>query len=154
MKDLNGSKQPIQMIKHNEPMETLVVMLAANGNEDAQVKSTKNKAISWSSKIKQGWVYKSDAWTCVNVTIVKTLEYPFPVTCLTERERDKIMSLVFQAAPLAVGICLSFPRINLQAPGESVGTNLPNFYVKQGSAHLDLLMIHWNEQSTTCNILR
>ena len=92
MKDMNNEEKVLKKIQSHEAIETLGVHLSPNGSDSIQCEILRKKAIIWANKIKKGGnISKSDAWTCLKSTILKTLEYPLPVTCLTEYQCSKIL---------------------------------------------------------------
>ena len=139
----------------NEAIETLGVRLATDGSEDAQAQAMRSKAERWASKMKKrGVLNQSDAWIGLTTTILKTLQYPLPVTCLSETQCTSILAPVLNTALPAIGISRRFRREFIQGPAECMGLGLPSLYTFQGAAHIDLLVTHWRETNDTGNLLR
>ena len=145
----------LNKIETNEAIETLGVHLAPNGNEIPQFEALKSKALKWANRMKQrGILSKQDAWIGFTSTILKTLQYPLPVTCLTEAQCTTILAPILNVSLPAIGISRKFCRKYIQAPYECMGIGIPSLYTFQGASHIDLLVSHWKSDSDTGRLVR
>jgi hypothetical protein len=85
--------------------------------------------------------------------ILKTLEYPLPVTTLTRKQCDKITSVLVAAALLRCGVMRSFPRALLHGPVTYGGLNIPDLYVEQGAQHITRLIRYSQSRKHSTAIL-
>ena len=155
MKDTNNEEKILRKIGPNEAIETLGVHLTPNGNDEIQFQVMKEKSIQWANKIKSaGRLSRQDVWTGLRSTILKTLEYPLPVTCLTKDQCTKIMYPILEVSLPGVGISRKFLRNYIHGPPECFGLDVPSLFTYQGASHIDLLVTHWKEESTTSQLLR
>ena len=61
----------------------LGVYLAPDGSNKKQLKHMKEKVTAWCDKVKVGHLPAREAWQCVSLTIMKTLQYPLPALTLS-----------------------------------------------------------------------
>jgi hypothetical protein len=66
--------------------------------------------------------------------------YPLPVTTLRQAQCQKLSSELIGAALPQVGVISTFPRALAHAPRKFFGLNIPDFYIKQGVAHVEKLV--------------
>jgi hypothetical protein len=78
--------------------------------------------------------------TALKATILKTLESPLPVRFLTEKECNKIMSLVLKSTLPKSRFNRNFCRCTLYAPGSHGGQEIPNLKTSQTIAHVDAVL--------------
>ena len=155
MLDASGRTNGLNKINPNESIETLGVMLAPDGNEVAQMKKMLKKAQNWKSKIiRGGHISRHDAWVCVKTTILKTLEYPLGVTCLSKEDCRKILTPVLDIGLPTIGVSRKFRREFIHGPPSCLGIDIPCLYQYQGAAHIDLLVNHWRSEDDTGRLLR
>jgi hypothetical protein len=110
------------------------------GNMDEQFAWMKEKAESWADKIRTGHLPRHLTWMAWTTTILKTLEYPLPVTTLSKKQCDKITSILANTALPRCGFMRSFPRALMHAPLAVGGLNVPNLYTEQGIGHITRLI--------------
>ena len=71
-------------------------------------------------------------------TILCTLVYPLPATTFTAQECLKIMRPILNAGLPRSGIVRSFPRAVVHGPIGVQGLGIPDLYVCQGAAHMEV----------------
>ena len=81
----------LEYLEANQAMEMLGVSLAPDGNNTAQIKKMKEKALKMGESIRSGYVTKAEAWISLNTMALKSLEYPLPALTLSETECTSIM---------------------------------------------------------------
>ena len=72
----------------------LGVFLAIDGGNDVQIKHMRRVAEVWYDQIRVGHLSRYDAWSALQSTVMKTLEYPLLALTLTEAECSTIMAPV------------------------------------------------------------
>lgn len=113
------------------------------------------KAQAWSSKIIWGGaISRRDAWTCLSSTILKTLEYPLGITCLTQEQGKSITTSVLKIALPSIGVNRNFRRQFVHGPLSCMGLDIPSLYNYQEAAHIDLLVSYWKPSGNIGAILR
>ena len=155
MHNARNETKILKKLDAHKAIETLGVHLAPDGNESTQIEAMLVKAHSWASKMqRRGLLEKRDAWTGFTTTILKTLGYPLPVTCLSERDSQRILAPTLNVALPAMGIARRFRREFIQGPFDCMGLGIPSLYTMQGAAHIDLVVSHWKENTDTGKLLR
>jgi hypothetical protein len=108
---------------------------------DAQFEYMLETARSWVARLKVGKLPRHLTWKAWMSTISKTLEYPLPVTTLTRAQQcQKLSSVLIGAALPQVGVVSTFPRALARAPKKYFSLAIPDFYIKQGVAHIERLV--------------
>jgi hypothetical protein len=140
VRNSDGILQSLRRLEPWEAERTLGVRLAPDGNMDAQMKYMENKASEWAERIRTGHLPRHLTWLAWKTTISKTLEYPLPVTTLSQAQCKKLTSIVAKAALPKCGIMRSFPRALLHGPKKYGGLEVPDFFVEQGISHINRLI--------------
>jgi hypothetical protein len=140
VKDHLGIIRELQQLEPGQAERTLGVRLAPDGNMDAQFEYMKTTASNWSKKLRTGHLPRHLTWKAWRTTILKTLEYPLPVTTLSRPQCNKLTSILASAALPRCGIVRSFPRAILHAPLKYGGFQIPDLYVEQGISHVQRLL--------------
>jgi hypothetical protein len=140
VRDPSGKVQPLQCLEPSQAERTLGVRLAPDGNMETQFEYMLETARSWSTRLKAGHLPRHLTWKAWMSTITKTLEYPLPVTTLSRAQCQKLSSELIGAALPQVGVVSTFPRALAHAPRKFFGLNIPDFYIKQGVAHVEKLV--------------
>jgi hypothetical protein len=137
VRDPHGHMLPLQRLEPFQAERTLGICLAPDGNMESQFKYMLETAESWTQRLKVGNLPRHLTWQAWMTTISKTLEYPLPVTTLSREQCRKLASVLIQAALPQVGVVKTFPRALAHAPHSFFGLEIPDFYVKQGVAHVE-----------------
>jgi hypothetical protein len=135
-----GQLQPLRRLEPWEAERTLGIRLAPDGNMTSQMQYMESKANEWAAKIRSGWLPRHLTWLAWKTTIQKTLEYPLPVTTLSQAQCKRLTSILAKTALPKCGIMRSFPRALLHGPKKYAGLEVPDFYVEQGIAHISRLI--------------
>jgi hypothetical protein len=83
-----------------------------------------------------GFLSKADAWYALNMTILKTLEYPMVATTISEKLWEYIMAPILQAGLPRLGIARNFPRDILFGPKSLQGFGIFHPWYRQELMHL------------------
>ena len=70
----------------------LGVYLAPNGQLTTQLDYMLKKSKAWAELIRVGHLSPAEAWSSMNHSILKALEYPLPDLTLTEKQRRSILT--------------------------------------------------------------
>lgn len=151
--DVHGHPQRLHQLEPWEAVCTLGVRLAPDGNMTAQFDHMVSVATQWADSLRAGHLPRHLTWTAWRTTILKTLEYPLPVTTLTRTQCSRITSIVAAAALPRCGIMRTFPRALLHAPIKYGGLNIPDLYVEQGIQHIVRLIRYSKTQKHSTGIL-
>ena len=154
MRDKTGQRQEVEKLDMDEARTMLGVNLAADGNNRSQVERMMKAATVWQEAIRTGKLHRSDAWTGLRTTIMKTLEYPLAATTLSQQECNKIMAKVLSASLPAGGVWRHMPRSVVHGPVNMTGLGIPDLYVLQGAQHVRNWVSHCTTNSTTGKLLR
>ena len=85
--DLEGTRVPVKILESDQAGKTLGIMMAADGNMDAQIEYLTGKAEEFAPNLKLPSPTNMDVnWIAYKHTICKAMEYPMPVTELTQKE--------------------------------------------------------------------
>ena len=109
VKDHRDNPCPLTTLSPSEGRCTLGVVLAPDGGNTDAIKYLRKKAETWAAYIKTGHISRSDAWQALDSTIAKTLRYPIPALCLTEKECNQIMTPVLQACLPKSSLARTYP---------------------------------------------
>jgi hypothetical protein len=155
VRDPFGTILPLQCLEPSHAERTLGVRLAPDGNMETQFEYMLETAQSWVTRLKAGHLPRHLTWKAWMSTISKTLAYPLPVTTLTRTQCQKKLSVLIRAALPQVGIVSTFPRALAHAPRKFFGLDIPDFYIKQGAAHVEkLVKISKSTKHPTACLLR
>ena len=154
VQDENGDIQTLATVHPSEGRCTLGVVLAPDGNNNDAVAYLKQKSETWAAYVQAGHINKADAWQALNTTIVKTVQYPLPVLCLSQKECKSIMDPIIRSSLPKSAIARTYPHKVLFGPKEELGLNQLDLYVKQGTTKLALLVEHLVASSITGDLLR
>ena len=89
------------------------------------------KVAKWVDGIRTKRINATNAWYCLNRTIMKTLEYPLMATTLTEEDSGAIMWPLLQAALPKCRVQKRFPRKVMFGTKRSQGIDIPSISVTQ-----------------------
>jgi hypothetical protein len=154
VKDHNEDTLPLPQHDPHIGKETLGVILAPDGNNQAMVESMIAKATEWRDYVQTGFLTAQDAHQALHTTILKTLQYPLPALTLTEKECDKIMSPILEVGLPAMSVCKRYPRKVVYAPKKDGGLNIPNLYISQGTSRIAFLQEHLGADTLSGELLR
>ena len=132
----------------------LGVWLAPDGNNKKHVEEMRKNAMAWGAKVRTGAIDRQDAWRTMNMTIMKTLEYPLVALTLTEKECDHIMAPVLAGALPRAGICRNIPRAVLYGNPEYQGLGVHNLYTTMGLHQLQALLDNIWKDTITGRLMR
>ena len=82
----------------NQAREALGIQIRPDGKMKDEVKYLRAKAVQWADALRTKKLKPSEAWYCLNATIMKTIEYPLMATTMSRKDIDTIMRPVLQAA--------------------------------------------------------
>ena len=92
-KDLQGTRKAIRRVEVSSAEETLGIFLARTGSQDGQIRKLKHKVQEWLDQLALGRLSRSELWTGVQSTIIRTLSYPLPALALSRKECEKPLQM-------------------------------------------------------------
>jgi hypothetical protein len=110
------------------------VVQALNGKMKPQVDELQVKADERADKVKEGWMDRRLAWTCLRSMIWPSLSYPLPVCSISKTQGDAIIVQIYQALLLELGLHCKFRY----APRKFQALALPHPYFTQGQDQICL----------------
>ena len=90
----------------------------------------------------------------MNMTIMKTLEYPLVALTLTEAECDFIMAPVLAGGLPRAGICRNIPRSVLYGSLDHQGLGMHNLYTTMGLQQIQVLLDNKWKDTVTGQLIR
>ena len=144
---------PIQMKQPNESLKMLGVHLAPDGNQEEQYKYMFKKALQLGEFMKNGFVWKDEAFLALKSIALKTIEYPLPATSLSEKQLRLIMWQLLQHYLPKSGINRYINRDVLYTELKFQGMNVPNPYILQGCQHIHDMLEHLHKKSITGHLI-
>jgi len=112
-----------------------------------QVEAMQAKVAKWVDDIQTKRINATNAWCCLNSTIMKTLEYPLMATTLTEEDPGAIMWPLLQAALPKCRVQKRFPRKVMFGTKQSQGIDIPSITVTQTVQHIQAIIKHGHQSS-------
>jgi len=97
------------------------------------------KSKVWAELIRVGHLSPEEAWSSMNHSILKALEYPLPALTLTEKHCRNILTPIINAGFPASGINRNFPLAIRNGPKEYGGFEVRNLFLKMGSQRIQYL---------------
>jgi hypothetical protein len=114
------------------------VIQVLNGKMKPQVDELQRKADEWANKVKEGWMDRRLAWTCLRSMIWPSLSYPLRVCSISKNQGDAIIVQLYQALLPELGLQRKFPKIWRYAPCRFQALALPHPYFVQGQEQICL----------------
>ena len=90
-RDIEGHRRLLRRVEVDQTEETLGVFLAPTGTLTGQLNKFKAKIQQWTEQMAAGRLSKSEMWTAVQSTILRTLAYPLLAIKVTIQDWDKIL---------------------------------------------------------------
>jgi hypothetical protein len=87
------------------------------------------KAKKWAEYVRTGHLRHVEAWTCLEVTIMNTLNYSLPATNLSKQELEQVMKPILEIGLPRSGVCRKLARAVVFAPRRYLGLGLKHPYV-------------------------
>ena len=139
---LNNNNHTVQRHDPHTAEEALGIQSSPDGKMTAEYKYIKQKIAKWCDAIRTKRLHKSEAWYCLNSTIMKTIEYPLMATSFTKNEIDDLMKPLFKTALPLSGIQRKLPRALVYGTLRSRGCNIHYPYWTQLIHHLQAILRH------------
>lgn len=133
--------------------KSLGAKLQHDGIELHNVEWFREKVVSWADKVCTGKLSKELAWKALNLTILKSVEYPLAATSFLERQYQKMMAPALMLPLNQAGIQSRMPHTLVYGPTKTQGLGLHDIQVTQLIEHLEQLMRHAGEPMLTGELL-
>jgi hypothetical protein len=122
---------------------------------DRRINYLRSVAEEWRNKARTGHLPRPAAWLSFTTTVLKTLQYPLPVTTFTERQCAVIMVPCLVASLPTSRICRTFPRALVYGPLKNQGLALLKLSTVQGIEHtLTVMEFGYNMKTLTGKLLK
>ena len=117
-------EEDLEQVSPSRGYETLGVFLAPDGSQNDQFEILKTKANKWADQIRSGHLPAQEAWQCISSTIIKTMEYPLPASMLSERQCDKLHTILKSAGLPHSTVCRKLPKDLVHGSPDSLGLGI------------------------------
>ena len=146
VRNKNGIEESLKYLPGHEAREMLGVYIAPSGQQSKQIEEMKKKATAWGRLVTKGSLLHHEAWTTLNTTILKSLEYPLAATSLSKTDLRGVVAPALTAGLQASGLSHSFPRAILYAPATAQGLGVQNLFHTQNIRHVkDIVDQRWRQ---------
>ena len=153
IRDLANRPAILTRLRPDQTEKTLGVMMSPKFNEKDQREALTKKASDWASTVKNGSLLPYDVFPLIRTTIMKSLEYPMALTHLSKVQWEKIMSPILRIALPKARVCRNFPREVVYGPIKYQGLGIPHPSGLQLTHHLDMLLRHPVNHTSTSRFL-
>jgi len=130
-RDIEGQRRLLRRVEVDQAEETLGVFLAPTGTLTGQLNKFNAKIQQWTEKLAAGRLSKSEMWTAVQSTILRTLAYPLPAINVTRQDWDKTLGPLLTTVLPRLGVCRHFPRAMIT--GRLYRASLELMHIELGS---------------------
>ena len=140
--DETKTKQRIERNEVHVGRKTLGVFLAPDGNNNDQLKKMKKETNAWTGRMNRSFISRFSAETSVRTTIMKKLSYPLAALTISEKDCNKLMTKIKDAALPRMGINRKVGLKYLYGPIKFQGLAFPNLFTELCIERFQLLMKH------------
>lgn len=144
------------LITRKEPEESffsLGIWQSPMGTETKQVEHMIEKIETWSNKTGDKGISRYHARTAVSSTLGRTLVYPLPASCFTQKESVKIQRSLNQATLGMMGISRSVAHTLAITPTKLGGYGILDIQIEQLVQHIHILAQHMHDDSVTGRLI-
>jgi hypothetical protein len=153
-RDIEGQRRLLRRVEVDQAEETLGVFLAPTGTLTGQLNKFNAKIQQWTEKLAAGRLSKSEMWTAVQSTILRTLAYPLPAINVTRQDWDKTLGPLLTTVLPRLGVCRHFPRAMVFAPTKYFGLGFRHLHTDQEIQRLKDLVFHTANDTITGRLYR
>jgi hypothetical protein len=136
----NNSRQRLARLSPNKAALALGIMFSPSGQMTSHFEHLLTKCSTWAQKIRTSHLNREESFTALSTTIWKTLEYSLLSTALTEKQCNKLVSVILSAGLPKSGICRNIARAPLFSSTKFQGFGLFHPYFTQGFRKLQQLL--------------
>ena len=133
----------------SEAAEALGIQSRPDGKMIDELKYLKGKVAKWCDAVRTKRLHKSEAWYCLNCTIMKTIEYPLMATTFTRSQIDDLMRPLLKTALPLSGVQSRLPRKLVYGTLKSRGLNIKDPYWTQLIHHWHAILRHHHRSTPT-----
>ena len=116
MYDDNGHRKAVPHCHTDEAHRTLGVMSAPNNDNTLQISRMRKMTLTFSDKVRVGFICGRDIHQALNSTIMRSLNWPLPAVTLTEAECTHTMAPVIKSVLTKMQIVNTIKRHILYGP--------------------------------------
>ena len=154
LEGLTGQQESLRRLQPDEAERTLGVLMAPLETGAPQLAALKAVAKDWADTLRPQCVAAYDIFPMIRTTVMKSLEYPMPLTTFSQKEWLAIVSPILVRCLPKAGVCRSFKRLVVLAPLRYQGLGIPNPFSLQVFHHLSMLLRHSVNSTQTGSYLR
>jgi hypothetical protein len=131
----------------------LGIQFNPGGSLEDQTSYLWSKAIKWATQVRSGHLRKHEAWYALNMTIMKSIDYPLLATTMSYEQLQQVMSpitkigLVQSKVSQKIASSVTFSTIKYQ------GLGIKHPYVTQGIRKFLLFIQEYNSIPLTNHLL-
>ena len=133
-----GTLAKVKRVPASEGIMVVGVVQALNGKMKPQVDALQEKAELWAKNVKEQWMNRRLAWTCLRTMIWPSLAYPLRACSMTKTQGDAIIMPLYQALLPELGLQKKFPRVWRYAPRMYQALALYHPYIEQGQEQVSI----------------
>jgi Reverse transcriptase (RNA-dependent DNA polymerase) len=142
----DGSEQVIKQISNEAGELALGLKFSPTNNNKDEMEYLLDKATIWAENVRTGHLKRQEAWTCLEKTIMNTINYAMPATTLSKTQLEMIMKPILDAGLSRAGICRKMARTVVYAQRKYLGLGIKHPYITQGIRKIEAL---FNQSQTT-----
>jgi hypothetical protein len=105
-----------------------------------ELRYLKGKITKFCDSIRTKRIKPSEAWYCLNTTIMKTIEYPLMATLINKKDMEKLMSPLLTTTLRMARVQSRLPRKLAYGTYEARGLGIQDPYVTQLIFHLQAIL--------------
>jgi hypothetical protein len=151
IKGEDGSDHLITQIRNQSGELALGLKFSPTNNTKDEMEHLLEKSNTWAEKVRTGHLKRQEAWTCLETSIMNTINYAMPATTLSKSQLETIMKPVLDSGLPRAGICRKMARTIVFAPRKYLGLGIKHPYVTQGIRKIETLINQ--SQSTTLTLI-
>ena len=139
---LPGQPDPVPRLSPSKAKEALGIMIRPDGDMKDEFKYLQKKIAKWCDSIRTKRLKPSEAWYCLNATIMKTIEYPLTATTFTRNQIDELMAPIRKTALNLFHVQSRLPHKLTYGTVERRGLGIRDPYQLQLIFHLQSILRH------------
>lgn len=131
----------------------LGIMFSADGSMHDEVALLRNKAKTWSDKVRTSSLNRDKVWYGFNHCILRGIHYPLPATTINREDMTTVMAPLLTCALPQSGICRNISRHVVYSLPKHRGFGVANPWVYQG-IHKLFEFLNFESTDNTSTLIR
>ena len=150
--DSHGAPSPIRRLEVHQAQEALGIQMRPDRQMKDQVQHLRRRAMEWCDALRTKRLKKSEAWCCLNSTIMKTIEYPLMATTISKEDLQSIMRPILQTALPLCGYQKHLPRKLVHGSIQVQGSGVHDPWLTQIIKHVHAILRHCHRPTPSNNL--